>query len=191
MAVRYFGRGLSMRVVPLLFMDDLVTARLVLHPMSVGEAEQVVAGDPEDATRWAPGYHDVSGARGFLDAAARSGDPRPFGNYQIRRREDGYPIGGIGFFGPADEHGSVTIGYGLAPSARGKGYASEALRELLLFARARGVTSVKADTTHDNLASQQVMTAVGMHLVAEDEELKYYEIIWVDAATNADPAGGS
>ncbi|NUP52340.1 MAG: GNAT family N-acetyltransferase [Catenulispora sp.] len=171
-------------------MDDLVTARLVLHPMSVDEAEQVVAGDPDDATRWAPGYLDVSGARGFLDAAAKSGDPRPFGNYQIRRREDGYPIGGIGFFGPANEHGSVTIGYGLAPSARGKGYASEALRELLLFARARGVTGVEADTSHDNIASQRVMTAVGMQLIAEDEQLKYYRITWADGEPTADPGEG-
>jgi len=168
-------------------LDDLVTARLVLHPMSVYEAEQVVAGDPDDVTRWAPGYLDVSGARGFLDVAARSGDPQSFGNYQIRRREDGYPIGGIGFFGPADDHGSVTIGYGLAPSARGKGYAAEALRELLLFARARGVASVKADTGHDNVASQRVMTAAGMRLIAEDEQLKYYEIAWVDVTATADP----
>lgn len=172
-------------------MGDLVTARLVLHPMSVGEAEQVVAGDPDDATRWALGYLDVSGATGFLHRAAKSGDPQPFGNYQIRRREDGYPIGGIGFFGPADERGSVTIGYGLAPSARGKGYASEALRELLRFARARGVASVEADTSRDNIASQRVMTAVGMQLIAEDEQLKYYRITWVDATTTTNPTGGS
>ena len=159
--------------------------------MSVDEAEQVVAGDPDDATRWAPGYLDVSGAKGFLHRAAKSGDPQPFGNYQIRRREDGYPIGGIGFFGPADEHGSVTIGYGLAPSARGKGYASEALRELLGFARAHGVASVEADTSRDNIASQRVMTAVGMQLIAEDEQLKYYRITWVDATTTANPIGGS
>lgn len=172
-------------------MGDLVTARLVLHPMTVDEAEEVVAGDPEDATRWAPGYRDVSGAGGYLAAVAKSGDTQPFGNYQIRRRQDGYPIGGIGFFGPADEHGGVTIGYGLAPSARGKGYASEALRELLRFARARGVISVAADTTHDNVASQRVMTAVGMRLIAEDEQLKYYKIVWADGVTTADPAGGS
>lgn len=167
-------------------MDDLVTARLVLHPMSVVEAEQVLAGDPDDAARWAPGYVDVSGVRGFLLRAAESGDPEPFGNYQIRRREDGYPIGGIGFFGPADDHGSVTIGFGLAPAARGKGYASEALRELLLFARTCGVASVQADTSHDNIASQRVITAAGLRLVAEDNQLKYYKITWVDSPTITD-----
>jgi hypothetical protein len=37
-------------------MDDLVTARLVLHPMNVIEAERVVAGQPDVGARWAPGY---------------------------------------------------------------------------------------------------------------------------------------
>ena len=166
-------------------MDDLVTMRLVLHPMSVSEAERVLTGDPDDAARWAPEYPaegDASAARRFLNTCAHTGDPRPFGNYEIRRREDGRAIGGVGFHGTPDENGSVTIGYGLIPSAHGKGYASEALRALLAFARARGITSVKGDTDHDNTASQHVMAAVGMRLIAEDERLKYYKIAWNENA---------
>ena len=162
-------------------MDDLVTKRLVLHPMTVGEAEQVLAGEPGSGARWAPGYPttgDMIAARRFLGACANTGDPQPFGNYEILRREDGQVIGGVGFHGPADENGSVTIGYGLIPSVRGKGYASEALRGLLLFARARGVTRVKGDTDHGNIASQHVMTAAGMRPAGEDERVRYFEIAW-------------
>ncbi|HEX3963804.1 MAG TPA: GNAT family N-acetyltransferase [Trebonia sp.] len=164
-------------------MDDLVTARLVLHPITVSEAEQVLAGEPEDGARWAPGYPtagDVIAARRLLDACTNNGDPQPFGNYEIRRREDGQAIGGVGFHGPPDGNGSVTIGYGLIPSARGQGYASEALRGLLLFARARGVTCVKGDTDHDNVASQHVMMAAGMQPAGEGERGRYFEIAWTD-----------
>ncbi|MFE5872271.1 GNAT family N-acetyltransferase [Streptomyces roseifaciens] len=171
-------------------MDDLVTARLVLHPMSRSDAEQVVAGEPDSRARWAPGYPaegDVAGARRFLSVCASSGDPQPFGAFEIRRREDGHAIGGLGFHSPPDHKGSVTIGYGLIPSAQGKGYASEALRALLAFARAHGITCVQGDTDHDNIGSQRVMTAVGMHLVAEDERLKYYEITWADATALTTP----
>jgi RimJ/RimL family protein N-acetyltransferase len=158
-------------------MDDLVTARLVLHPMSIIEAERVVSGKPDDGARWAPGYPDegdVAGARRFLSTCVNTGDPQPFGTYEIRRHEDGHAIGGLGFHGTADEDGSVTIDYGLIPSAQGKAYASEALRGLLLFAHARGVTRVKGDADHDNIASQHVMAAAGMRQVAEDES-------WTDA----------
>jgi RimJ/RimL family protein N-acetyltransferase len=171
-------------------MGDLVTARLVLHPMTVSEAERVVAGESDSGARWAPGYPtdgDVSAARRFLGTCANTGDPQPFGNYEIRRLENGQAIGGLGFHGPADENGSVTIGYGLIPSVQGRGYASEALRALLAFARARGVSCVEGDTTHDNVTSQHVMTAVGMRLVAEDGRLKHYKIAWTGATSVTDP----
>jgi RimJ/RimL family protein N-acetyltransferase len=171
-------------------MDDLVTARLVLHPINVSEAEQVLTGDPDDPARWAPGYPtegDASAARRFLNACANTGNPQPFGNYEIRRREDGRAIGGVGFHGTPDDNRSVTIGYGLIPSEHGKGYASEALRALLAFARAHGVTSVEGDTSHDNIASQHVMTAVGMRLIAEDERLRYYKITWNRTTEITDP----
>ncbi|MGH6654297.1 MAG: GNAT family N-acetyltransferase [Actinocrinis sp.] len=166
-------------------MDNLETARLVLHPISVNEAERVVSGDPDGGARWAPGYPaegEVRASRRFLDTCASTGDPRPFGNYEIRRREDGYAIGGVGFHATPDQDGGVSIGYGLVPAARGNGYASEALRALLEFARAQGVTSVAGDTDHGNTASQHVMAAAGMQLIAEDEQLKYYKITWLDAA---------
>lgn len=142
-----------------------------------------MAGEPDSSARWVPEYPtegDVAGAKRFLSVYASTGGPEPFGAFEIRRREDGYAIGGLGFHGPPDHDGSVTIGYGLVPSAQGKGYASEALRALLAFARARGITCVRGDTDHDNIASQHVMTAVAMRLVAEDERLKYYEITWPD-----------
>ena len=65
-------------------MGDLVTARLVLHPMTVSEAERVVAGESDGGARWAPGYPadgEVSAARRFLGTCANTGDPQAFGNY--------------------------------------------------------------------------------------------------------------
>ncbi|MFH8366447.1 GNAT family N-acetyltransferase [Streptomyces sp. NPDC018031] len=165
-------------------MDDLVTERLILHPMTVAEAERVVAGLPGDTDRWAPGYpdvYDVKGARDFLTACAGPGNPQPFGTYEIRRREDGRAIGGLGFNRPPDAAGTTVIGYALIPSVRGRGYATEALRGLLEFARAAGVRRVTGDTDHDNTASQRVMAAAGMRPAGEDERVRYYAIDWAAA----------
>ncbi|MFH8407535.1 GNAT family N-acetyltransferase [Streptomyces sp. NPDC018019] len=162
-------------------MDDLQTARLVLHPLTVAEAERLVARTPADGDRWAPGYPtdgDVESAEDFLGHCAATGDPQPFGDYEIRRRADGLVIGSLGFNRPPAADGSVTIGYGLVPGARGHGYATEALRGLLRLARERGVTCVRGDADHDNTASQRVMAAAGMLPVGEDERVKYFEITW-------------
>ncbi|WUH88982.1 GNAT family N-acetyltransferase [Streptomyces sp. NBC_00433] len=172
-------------------MDDLVTARLVLHPLSVAEAERVRDGTRGEGARWADGYPsegDVSAMTRFLRNRAHDGGPRPFGTYEIRLRADGTTIGGADFHGPPDEDGGVTVGYGLVPSARGKGYASEALRALLDFARAQGAGSVAGDTDVGNTASQRVMAAAGMRLVATTEQLKFYLIAW-DGAVGRRPAG--
>lgn len=160
-------------------MTDLRTARLVLHPMTPAEAERVVAGEPADGELWAPGYPDpmdVEGARDFLKACASTGDPRPFGNFEIRRAEDGAAIGGLGFNRTPDAEGTVTIGYALIPGARGQGYASEALRALLDFAWSKGVALVQADADLDNAASQHVMRAAGMREVGEDHRVRYFEL---------------
>ncbi|MEV6950543.1 GNAT family protein [Streptomyces sp. NPDC051183] len=172
-------------------MEDLVTARLVLHPMSAREAAALTRGTPGANPGWAPGYPtraDTTGALRHLETCEAHGDPAPFGAYEIRRREDGRAIGGLGFHGPPDQDGTLTVGYGLVPEVRGLGYATEALRALLFLARAYGVTRVEGDTDHGNTASQRVMTAAGMRLVGEDERLKYYAVDWPDQAVDAGEA---
>ncbi|MFD9425201.1 MULTISPECIES: GNAT family N-acetyltransferase [unclassified Streptomyces] len=173
-------------------MDDLETARLLLHPLSADEAHELVAyaeGGPDGPGRrdsWAAGYPldgDVSAARRFLNSRTGDGDTRTRwhpGVYEIRRRDDGAAIGGMDFHGPADDTGSVTIGYGLVPAAQGRGYASEALRALLEFARVSGIARVKGDADHGNIASRRVMTAAGMWQAGEDERVTYYEVSWGD-----------
>ncbi|MEU8698875.1 GNAT family N-acetyltransferase [Streptomyces sp. NPDC048680] len=162
-------------------MTVLSTPRLLLRPMSASDAEHVAAGRPPDGVRWAAGYPspgERAAATRLLNTCADTGDPSPFGSYEIRLGEDGPVIGGLGFHGVPDEDGHVVIGYGLVPSVRGMGYASEALRALLRFARARGVACVHGDSDLDNIASQRVMTAAGMRLVGQDSRLKHYRVDW-------------
>ncbi|MEU8706627.1 GNAT family N-acetyltransferase [Streptomyces sp. NPDC048565] len=165
-------------------MGTLMTDRLALHPLTAAEAAAVETGDtrrPPDGARWAPGYPDAgdrSGARRFLAACVSTGSPQPFGPYEIRRRTDGLAIGGVAFHGRPDATGQVTVGYGLISSARGQGYASEALRALLTFARSQGVRSVKGDADLDNIGSHRVMASAGMRLVAVDDRLKHYRVDW-------------
>ncbi len=77
---------------------------------------------PLSGEAWAADYPfegDLAAIGSFLRATQQNGDQRPFGYYQIRRQTDGLAIGGVGFKGPPIG-GVVEIGYGLAPSARGR-----------------------------------------------------------------------
>lgn len=154
-----------------------MAARIALHAVDPDEAERIAAAAPGPQDRWAADYPfegDVVAVGMMLRAARELGDPRPFGYYRIDRLADGLAVGGIGFKGaPLD--GRVEVGYGLAPSARGQGYAAEALTALLGLAAGRGVRTVLADTEHGNVASQRTLERAGFTPVRRDERLRYYE----------------
>ena len=113
---------------------------------------------------------------GFLHATAARGEQRPFGYYRITRLADGLAIGGIGFKGQPED-GCVEIGYGLARSARGRGYAAEAVVALLAIAASHELSRVIADTTLDNVASQRTLIRAGFRLVGSDGEINHYEAL--------------
>lgn len=154
-------------------MTDLHTERLILHPVDRAEAERIVAGQRDDEDSWAPDFPfdgDVIGVTAFLRATAAHGAQHPFGHYRITRIEDGQAIGGIGFKGqPAG--GSVEIGYGLVPSARGSGYAAEAAGALVDLARQHGLARIVADTDRDNVASQRTLERAGFAQTSSDGDL--------------------
>jgi RimJ/RimL family protein N-acetyltransferase len=90
--------------------------------------------------------------------------------------EAGVVVGGIGFHGPPTGD-VVEVGYGVVPSVRGRGVATEALRQLLeIAAGLAGVRRVVGRTEEANVASQRVMTGVGMQLVGRDPDFLHYEI---------------
>ena len=129
---------------------------------------------------WADGYPMEGDRRASLayirqlPVLAGSSGSNPFGYYQIVL--DGVVVGGIGFHGPPRD-GLVEIGYGVVPSVRGRGIATESLRQILRLAAGHDeVKRVCGRTGPENVASQKVMLASGMHFVGRDPDFLHYEI---------------
>lgn len=65
------------------------------------------------------------------------------------------------------ENGIVHIGYGMAPSRHGRGYATQAIRELLDWAwNDPRVVCLSAETGIANIASQRVLSWNGLSKTA-------------------------
>jgi RimJ/RimL family protein N-acetyltransferase len=158
---------------------ELHTPRLSLYAIDAEEGERIVGRRAGPGDAWAEDFPfdgDVIGVTAFLRATAAHGDQRPFGHYRITRTTDGKAIGGIGFKGqPAD--GCVEVGYGLSPSARGHGYAAEALGALLNVAHDHGLSRVVADTTGDNVASQRTLERAGFRHTGTNGDVYLYELL--------------
>jgi len=116
--------------------------------------------------------------RGFQGrSAGQQHDTAGFGMYQIVRLADGLVIGDIGFHTPPQD-GSVEVGFGLAPSARGAGHASEALGLLVGWAaRQAGVREIVARTLTDNAPSKGVLARAGFTEIGTDGNFIRYS--WV------------
>ena len=156
----------------------LHTPRLDLVLMEHEEARALSDGSDRNGYAWAPGYPLASSllrAELTLAAVAQERPLGVFGTYQVVRRADTRVIGDVGFLGPPDATGAVSVGCTIAEDERGQGYATEALSALLQWAREQpGLTCVLADTTRSNVASQRLLERVGLHRVGEDGELIYY-----------------
>jgi RimJ/RimL family protein N-acetyltransferase len=139
------------------------TPRLVLQTLTSEEAAAIRSGDRE-GRRWAADYPTDGEAvvAGVIGEAGEHYDERTdLGILQIRLRDTGTAVGGIGFLWAPSPDGEVEVGYGLAESAQGQGLATEALKGVIEHARHRGVRSIMALTDPDNRASQRVLEHCG------------------------------
>jgi predicted acetyltransferase len=66
------------------------------------------------------------------------------------------------------------IGYTVVEWKRGRGYATEALRQLLPECRARGLTYVELTTDPDNIPSHKVITSNGGKLLRREQKPAAY-----------------
>jgi ribosomal-protein-alanine N-acetyltransferase len=74
--------------------------------------------------------------------------------------EDGSVLGRFNLYGVRD--GSAVLGYRVAQHVAGRGVATATVRELCRLAAARhGLRTLRAATSHGNVASQKVLAKAG------------------------------
>ncbi|WP_199811606.1 GNAT family N-acetyltransferase [Streptomyces sp. NRRL S-340] len=157
----------------------LPAGRLVLEGVTPAAARDLHAGG-DGGFPWIESgpYEGTQDAAGMIVKAYESGTHRPeFGMFVLVRREDGGAVGAMGFHGAPDEQGRAEVGYSLVASARGHGYATEALRALSAWALARDdVRRLIATVDRANVPSQGVVTRAGYVRAGGDAEQFTYEL---------------
>jgi ribosomal-protein-alanine N-acetyltransferase len=148
------------------------TSRLMLKAPSEEDAHAIAA----VATDWrvaemtlVPHPYTADDALAWVARARESWREFGCGGLAIFTRHGGAFIGGIGLK-PTTVPGHANTGYWLCPSVWGRGFATEALREVIRFGfQARKLARIEANHLLINPASGRVMEKAGMgHAIEVD-----------------------
>jgi RimJ/RimL family protein N-acetyltransferase len=127
-----------------------------LRPIRADEAEAIAAGRLPPGLAFADGYPTEFSK----ETAERVGAPAQLGPLFIVRREDDVVVGEIGAALVGED--TAEIGYAVAASCQGRGYATAAVEALVSRLRRSGdVARVIAHTPADRPASARVLEKAG------------------------------
>jgi RimJ/RimL family protein N-acetyltransferase len=152
--------------------EPITSVRLELPLLTLAQLDRIADGDiatvaEEIGVVLSPEWlEDVRWLAGLRAKQLRERpQDRPWLLRPIIRREPGLPreaIGYLNFHAAPDRHGMAEVGYTLMPSARGKGYAIEAVRAAFDWAtREHGVRRFRASVAPDNERSLNLICKLG------------------------------
>jgi RimJ/RimL family protein N-acetyltransferase len=153
--------------------EPIVTERLELRRSVPEDADEISAYRSDPNVNRYQGWDrtDPDGVRAEIgEMAARApGDPG-WVQFSVFERETGHLVGDVGISPAEGEPGVVRIGYTIAPSFQGHGYATEAVGALVDYVFERlGAEVVRAHASGANVPSHRVAEKVGMRLMERFE----------------------
>ena len=157
--------------------DSIFTQRLELRPRTAqflqalydGRLDEAAAKEKVKLPEGSDWVEDQWMLRARITVLTAVPGLTPWESRSMIRRADSQLVGNIGFHTPPGMHafekdvpGVVEFGYGVAPEFRRQGYALEAARGLMGWAREKhGVRDFQLSTAPDNVPSQQLMLKLG------------------------------
>ncbi len=146
--------------------ETITTDRLVLTAPTANDAEAIFRGyasDPEVTAfvGW-PRHQSIDDTFGFIEFSNSEWSRSSVGPYLIRSRDDGRLLGSTGI--SCTGRGDAMTGYVLARSCWGNGYATEAVRAMIVVARDLKLQSLFALCHPDHQASCHVLVKTGFQI---------------------------
>ncbi|MFJ7738918.1 GNAT family N-acetyltransferase [Lysinibacillus sp. NPDC097287] len=113
----------------------------------------------------------------FLEKLTEDPSLSGWGVWFVIKKENNTIIGDIGFKGKASSEGIVEVGYGIVPAAQGKGYATEAVKEIIQWAFSHGnVNKVVAECKDNNFASIRILEKLHMNKIASENNMLKWKL---------------
>lgn len=153
--------------------EPLTTERLLLRRSRSEDADTISAYRSDPAVHRYQGWDrtDPEGIRNEIrEMARRAPGESGWVQFSVEERGSGTLVGDVGLSPAEDDPGVIKIGYTMAPTFQGRGYATEAVEALVAYAfKALKADLVRAYASAENTPSIRVAEKVGLELVERFE----------------------
>ena len=142
------------------------TDRLILRPLTIEDAPAVFQWVSDERVARFMVYNTYTTVEDVVEWLTTLQEPDEEYHFGFVRKEDGLLIGS-GSIGPESERTDFwSFGYNLRYDCWGKGYATEATKEMMKFANEKfGITKFSSSHAEPNKASGHVMEKCGLHFM--------------------------
>ena len=180
-----------MKIEPLKI-DKLVTERLVLIPFTIQVCENLLIENYSDLKSWnlkkGKGWPDndvIETLPKIINNLSKVESPTGFESWMIIKKETSEIIGDLGFKGYNYKGQNIDIGYGIIKEERRKGFAEEAVKEIIKWAFSNeNVKEITANCLIENVNSINLLTKFNFTEFRTEDGMKYWNLLNINFKTN-------
>ncbi|HOZ77851.1 MAG TPA: GNAT family N-acetyltransferase [Ferruginibacter sp.] len=164
--------------------DRLVSKRLILIPFTLQICKNLVNNDCSDLYKmglkkgksW-PDSDVIETLPKIINNLSKVESPTGFESWMIIKKDTLEIIGDAGFKGFNYEEENIDIGYGIIKEERRKGYAEEAVTELLQWVHSREIVKeITARCLIDNISSINLLKKLNFIETKKDDVMFYWSL---------------
>lgn len=164
--------------------EKLTTERLFLKPFTIEVCRNLLNGDLSDLEFWNlkkgeswPDSDVLETLPKIINNLAKVDGPTGYESWMIIKKDTLEIIGDLGFKGFNYEGENIDIGYGIIKEERGKGYAEEAVKEILRWALSKEIIKeITANCLVGNSKSINLLKKNNFRQLRIENEMIYWHL---------------
>jgi len=164
--------------------DKLVTERLILIPYTIALCRAILNSDYSHLAisnlkrgkSW-PDADVLDTLPRIINNLTKVEDPTGYESWMIIKKNTSEVIGDLGFKGFNNEQENIDLGYGIIKEERRKGYAVEAVSELIKWAFSNTIVKeITANCLTENISSIQLLNKFNFRQVKTENDTIYWNL---------------
>ena len=164
--------------------DKLITERLILIPFTIQVCKNLLNDDYSDLENWNlkkgkswPDNDVIETLPKIINNLSKVKSPTGFESWMIIKKETSEIIGDLGFKGFNYKDENIDIGYGIIKEERRKGYAEEAVKEIIKWAFSKEIIrKITANCLVENINSINLLTKFNFIELRRENGMIYWSL---------------